>query len=261
MKVGISTACFHGKSEVEQSLLRLYPTGAKNIEIFLECFSEYEPDYVRELDRLCKQFGFAVSAVHPLTTQFEPQIFGPPCRQQREAMDIFQKVLAAAKILGAPLYNLHGPVMIKKSVDSGARVAGPFDAMLRAAGELGITVCWENVSWSSFNRPEFAGELMARLTEDNYGFTLDVKQAVRSGRPWEDYLEAMGGRLKNVHLCDMKGGAACLPGRGELDFKRLARLLRGMGYAGPVTLEVYADNFASDGELADAFHYLEDLFG
>ena len=136
MKVGISTACFHGKSEVEQSLLRLYPTGAKNIEIFLECFSEYEPDYVRELDRLCKQFGFAVSAVHPLTTQFEPQIFGPPCRQQREAMDIFQKVLAAAKILGAPLYNLHGPVMIKKSVDSGAETEGAARAIAKLGGRL-----------------------------------------------------------------------------------------------------------------------------
>jgi sugar phosphate isomerase/epimerase len=58
----------------------------------------------------------------------------------------------------------------------------------------------------------------------------------------EELLSAYGSRLRHVHLHDNKGGAADLHlplGAGSVDLSQAVRSLKGLGYDGTITLEVF----------------------
>ena len=97
-------------------------------------------------------------------------------------------------------------------------------------------------------------------------FTLDVKQAVRSGYAPAAYLDAVGDRLVNVHLCDYAvredGGYVWrMPGQGACDFAALAQALRAHGYAGPAFVEVYSDMYRELDALFESRAYCEAQMG
>ena len=94
--------------------------------------------------------------------------------------------------------------------------------------------------------------------------TLDVKQAAQSGYPMEGYLEEMGDRLCNLHLCDITEQEGMvytsLPGQGNFDFVHLAALLREKNFNGAVTMEVYPDDWEKENELRQSFAFLRAIF-
>ena len=48
VQFGISTACFFGTEYVEDAIEKIGRQGCKTIEVFLNTFSEYEEEYIRE---------------------------------------------------------------------------------------------------------------------------------------------------------------------------------------------------------------------
>jgi sugar phosphate isomerase/epimerase len=58
----------------------------------------------------------------------------------------------------------------------------------------------------------------------------------------DELLAAYGSRLRHVHLHDNKGGSADLHlplGTGSVDVRAAVRALKGLGYDGTITLEVF----------------------
>jgi len=138
------------------------------------------------------------------------------------------------------------------------------DSLLRTTNELvercatfGLQLAWENVFWAGFRHPLFAETL--RREVPGVKFTLDLKQALVVGENPFTYLDAMGDRVVNVHVCDVDAkGQHCLPGRGIFDFKQLGARLRDIGFTGGVMLEVYSDNYSQPQELAATCAWLGD---
>ena len=267
MRLGISTASFFGRLATEQALEQIGGWKAPVAEVFMDTFSEYKADFVRPLRRQADRMGVEVRSVHALCTQFEPQLFSRSDRQREDAERILEDVLCAGEILGAKYYVFHG-VPRRKTMDPTLPLDRGFvqrlNGIAERAGRHGLKLALENVCWCTYAFVGVGAQLEQMGASDNIVYTLDIKQAVLSGYPVQDYIEDMGARLAHVHLCDYRPRgngqyAPCLPGEGELDIPRLLETLRERGYAGDVILEVYENNYKQLEQLHACYQSLQSL--
>ena len=260
MNVGISTASIFNKAMVEDIPAMLSPTGCKEIEVFLNTYSEYRPDFVRMLRHRIDDAGLDVYSVHPMSNQFEAQLFSIHPRQKEDAFSVYRDALQAGSTLGATHYVMHGSPHLggtAKNLEM-ERITPIFRELLDVAAEYGITLCLENVSWCFFHAPAFGAELKKRLGDHRLKFVLDIKQAVRSGEDPFAFVEAVGEDLMNWHLCDYafdEVGKLSLkmPGKGQCDFKALGSAMISKGYTGPAFVEVYSDMYTRLDELKASY--------
>ena len=249
MNIGLSTASYFQKMQIEDAIPDIGAHGVRICEVFLNTYSEYEPAFVEMLAQKLYAANLQAFSVHPMSMQFEPQLFSIHPRQRGDALALFDRVLAAGKRLGAGYYVMHGPARLfggVKNIEL-SRIAPILIDLAARAKEFGLQLTLENVSWCVFNEPEFG----ARLQDATGGaikHTLDVKQAVRSGFDPMDFIRAVGEQIVNVHLCDAtklpSGGVHYdMPGFGEYDFVSMFNLLGEKGYRGPAFIEVYSDMY------------------
>jgi inosose dehydratase len=117
-----------------------------------------------------------------------------------------------------------------------------------------VTICLEN-HWDQWlSTPKTVAEALA--VEDALAACLDTGHAIDAGVRPERFVDALGKRIRHVHLKEARfpGPAERLlgrrvrrrlglrpqpvfPGRGSLDIGQLRRSLEGAGYAGAVSLE------------------------
>ncbi len=264
MQVGISTASLFGKYSVEDAPARIAAFGASICEVFLNTFSEYHNEFIKMLFERINKHNLRVYSIHPMGTQFEPQLFSPHLRQREDAFRIFEQVLQAGKVLGASCYVMHGPSTMYGAVRNMEiqRIGPIVQSLCEMAAEYGLILAWENVSWCLFHEPSFGLRLLEATKADDLRFTLDIKQAVRSGYSPLEYVEAIGERLVNLHICDYSNSSGCvqpiLPGRGQCDLERLYSALLKKSYKGPAILEVYSDLYKNEDELFESFTFVRD---
>ena len=263
MNVGISTASIFNKAMVEDIPAMLSPMGCRTIEVFLNTFSEYRPEFVRLLRQRIDDAGLAVYSVHPMSSQFESQLFSIHPRQKSDALSVYREALNAGRILGASHYVMHGSPHLGGTARNLEldRLVPIFRELLDVAAEYGITLCLENVSWCFFHAPAFGAELKARLGDRRLKFVLDIKQAVRSGEDPFAFVEAVGEDLENWHLCDYAFDDAGklslkMPGQGQCDFGALGAAMVDKGYRGPAFIEVYSDMYRDLEELKSSFAFM-----
>ena len=261
MRIGLSTASFYNLYMIEDLPAVLQDWGVTYAEYFLNSFSEYEPEFVSMLARRTRRAGITVTSVHPMSSMFESQLVSAHPRQSGDAFRIYESVLAAGKMLGTHRYCMHGAAHLSgaaKNLELN-RIAPIFDRLTSLAASYGIQLTLENVSWCLFREPQFAVRLLDEMQNKDLRFTLDVKQAVRSGTDPFDYVDAIGERIDAVHCCDcrMENGRMqyLLPPYGGFDFVGLIKKLRDeKGFDGDVLVEVYSDTYRNVTELRDAYH-------
>ncbi len=266
MKVGISTASIFNKAMVEDIPAMLSPMGCREVEVFLNTFSEYRPTFVRLLRQRIDDSGLDVYSIHPMSNQFEAQLFSIHPRQKADAFSVYRKALNAGRILGATHYVMHGSPHLggtAKNLEL-ERITPIFRELLDVAAEYGITLCLENVSWCFFHAPSFGASLKERLGDHRLKFVLDIKQAVRSGEDPFAFVEAVGEDLENWHLCDYAFDATGklslkMPGKGQCDFAALGKAMVDKGYTGPAFVEVYSDMYSDLGELKASFDSMRSI--
>ena len=89
------------------------------------------------------------------------------------------------------------------------------------------------------------------------GFVLDLKQAHQVGCDPFAMIDAMGPRLRHLHMLDWTASRELvLPGEGIMDFSRLFRRLAQMGYTGAAILEPYAIQGRDPQRLRRSLDYL-----
>ncbi len=257
MEVGASTACLFTKAYNEDAIKIYNEYGISVVEVFLATFSEYEKDFVDELKR--RQGNLKVHSVHTLNQQFEPELFSKSPRARADAEVIFDKICYAMGALGADYYTFHGPARLKRLPYNinyevmGARLDELNQRIVEKAGHGELV--YENVHWSYYNSPEFFDGIK-KFSEVKT--CLDIKQAMQSHISCYDYIDSMGDRLKNVHLCDYdENGRLKLCGNGIFDFVTLFKYLDDKGYDGPLMLEVYPESFSDMSELMRSLEYVQ----
>lgn len=262
MALGISTASFFSKMYNEQAVQWIGEQGIPCCEVFLETYSEYELSFAKMLRNIADIYDLRISTVHAMSQQYEAQLFSQSLRQRKDAFEIFKKIVLAGQTMRATHYVMHGPSMNlgnKITLEHATYLAKLTAEYADYLADYGLMLCWENVSWCAFNRPEFATWISEVCRSDNLYFTFDVKQAIRSGYDPFVYLEHMGQRLANVHLCDYQLGATgevkrlALPSCGDFDFHRLSSYLKDIHYQGDCVLEVYSNLYGNLEDLLSCY--------
>lgn len=252
MEVGISTASYFSKLQIEDAVLDIGAHHVPLCEMFLNSFSEYEPEFVEMLAGRMKRAGLKAFSIHPMSMQYEPQLFSLHPRQRGDAWKLFEQVLKDGQTLGVSHYVMHGPARLFDGVKniSLTRIAPILVELADMARGYGIQLTLENVSWCIFNQPDFGARLLDEIGTETLRFTLDVKQAIRSGYDPVDYIKTVGDYIVNVHLCDatrLPNGTTRydMPGFGEYNFEKMFESLAAHRYGGPSFIEVYSDMYDS----------------
>jgi sugar phosphate isomerase/epimerase len=112
-------------------------------------------------------------------------------------------------------------------------------------------------------------DLFDRIESDNVGAVFDATHQQVIGYTPEEYLDLLGDRICHVHLRDAAGRDTgdfrqkleLTPGKGEVDFRRIARALDTFGYHGEVTLELEYQGWRLEGidpEVDAGIAYLQE---
>lgn len=256
MNIGISTAALFPEKHTEQAAKIIKDLGAEVTEVFFSTFYEYRPEFSKALAPEIK--GLKVNSVHTLPLNFESNFFDTTRRVRGDGFYWLDQVARSAKLLECENYTFHGFVRAGGGVDD-TRFIGERIAEVHAfARGYGVNLCIENTARYAFNRPDFFKEIKA-YCPDLYG-VFDLKQARRSGYPYQMYIAAMQGAIAYVHLSDIDAnGKMCLPGKGIYDFEEIFRRLKGAGFDGNVLIEAYRGDYGDFSELGASLDYLKEI--
>ncbi len=251
MNIGISTASLYPQL-LEDSLQMLGENGIKKTEIFLNTFSEMQPEFIEKLCAIRDYYGMRIVALHPFTSGYEPfLLFQGYRRREQDGIDLYKRYFNIAAHLGASVFVLHGD----KSEGLGLSLyeyCERFRRLSALAATEGVMLTQENVNRFCAADPDYIRRMIEHLG-NTARFTFDVKQAVRSGYGvWEVY-DAMRGHIAHMHLSDNTFANDCmLPCDGDFPFEKLFRIALADGYDGDAMIEVYANSYKSTDRLFDA---------
>lgn len=255
MQTGISTASLFGRRQTEDALKYIKDSGAACAEVFLSTFYEYRPEFSKKIAPLAQ--GLQISSLHSLPTDFEPHLFNPSARVRGDGFYWLDQVLRSAQLLGCKNYVMHGFVRAAVQGENEDAVADCLQSVCEFCNRYGVNLCLENVSWSTCCKPGVFGRLKARLPSLSGVF--DIKQARRSGYPWQAYLADMQGAISIAHLSDIdEDGKICLPGKGITDFGEVFSRLKDAGFDGTALIEVYGGNYGDEGELSHSLEFINE---
>ena len=259
METGISTACLY-PMETERALDLLLGLGFRRFEVFLNCESELQRPFLRELKARAHEYGAVFTSVHPFTSAMEPSLlFGNYPRRTAEAFAFYRRNCEAAAYLGGKYVVIHGQPLGHGAL-SDREYWERFGQLTHFTRDTGARPAQENVRNLRASDPAFLRGMREYLGED-CAFVLDVKQCRMMNHPVEEVARAMGDRLCHVHLSDCREGRPCLlPGAGAFDLAGFRALLEELHYRGAVITEVYRDNFGGTGELEQARQAAEKAF-
>ena len=254
MEAGISTATLFLRLNNEDALPLFDEWGVRTAEVFLTSFSEYSARFGALL--ATRKGKVHAKSVHVLNTQFEPQLYAEHPRVKEDAFWWLERAMSAAEAFGAERYTFHGIARLKRTFKENLPlVIKRTEEIAKVCARHKIALCYENVEWAFFNRPELFTELK-RGCPSLLG-VLDLKQARISGYDWREYLNVMAGSLSHVHASDITTDSTmCLPGRGVFDFDELFSRLRDAGFSGPVLIENYQRDYSGLDEVKASYEFL-----
>lgn len=244
----MSSACFY-PDETLDAVKKSASLGLKNIEIFINTFSELEEPYLKLIRQVCDENGVKVTSLHPFMSGFEYLMFFSACKKRADdSADFYRRFFHAAAYLGADFTVFHGDSTRAPffGMDNYCEV---LSHVMDVAKSEGVTLIHENVSTARAGAPAFMRELHERFGEGNIKFVFDLKQTARGGVDAHEMLDAMGNDIVHVHINDWKDGECKLPFTGSLDVEGVIRRLEKNGYAGKYIIEVYRHNFESADEI------------
>lgn len=259
MEVGLSSAIFYPTVNTEDTIKIISDIGFGTGEIFLNSLSEYEEDFLSILNEKIKYHNFNVNSVHAFGSPFEPYLFDAYSRRRKDMICIFKKVCRATKFLGAKYYTFHGMKFMDFSNLNDSLIIDVYNELAYIAKEEGISLCQENVSWCMSKDLNFLSMLKENLKYP-ISFTLDLKQAYKADVEPEEYIKVMGKDLANFHINDKNKDNICLlPGKGDINYSLIFKLLKDIGYEGEAIIEVYRENFKTYEDLKKAKTYIEKI--
>lgn len=257
MKAGISTATLFPEKHSEEAAQLIKSLGAEVAEIFLSTFYEYRPEFAKALAP--KISGLEVNSLHTMPLNFESNLFNPTRRVRGDGFYWLDQIARSAQLLGCKNYTFHGLARTAVGCRDDLDFFG--ERVVEAHGFLqgyGVNLCIENTATYLYNRPEVFTALR-RYCPDLYG-VFDLKQARRSGYPYQMYIKAMEGAIAYVHISDLtEDGKMALPGKGKCDLFEVLTRLKDAGFDGNILIETYREDFGDVSEIKESLDFLNEL--
>jgi len=242
----IATVCLSGA--LPDKLEAAAAAGFDGVEIFENDLLTFDgtPEEVR---RMCADLGVAITLYQPFR-DFEAM----PEPQRSRNLDRAERKFDTMAALGTDLLLVCSSVH-PAAVDDPARAAADLREMAERATKRGLRVCYEALAWGRHVKTwRQAWHIVDRADHPSLGLCLDSFHTLALG----DDLGSLAATVKPerlffVQLADAPRLAMdvmawgrhhrLFPGQGELPVARFHRDLLQAGYAGPVSLEIFNDEF------------------
>lgn len=245
MKLGIATVSISGN--LEEKIEAISSAGFDGIEIFEQDFlADTRPP--RDVGERVRAAGLEVLLFQPFR-DFE----GLPGDLRRKAFDRAERKFDLMEELGCDL------VLVCSSVHPEAlggidRAADDFGELGERAAKRGLRVGYEALAWGRHvDDHRDAWEVVRRADHPQVGLILDSFHTLGRGIDPDTIRRIPGDRIFFVQLADApridmdllfwSRHFRNMPGEGDLDVPAFMRAVMATGYVGPISLEIFNDQF------------------
>ncbi len=223
--------------------------GFDGVEIFENDLLTFDgtPEDVR---RICADLGLTIDIFQPFR-DFEAM----PEPYRARNMDRAERKFDVMQALGTDLVLVCSSVH-PACIDDPARAAADLREMAERAAKRGLRVGFEALAWGRHtNRWRQAWDIVTRGNHPNLGLIVDSFHTLSLDDDPTGIAAVPGEKIFYVQLADAPKLSMDVlswsrhfrnfPGQGQLDVTSFMKAVRGSGYAGPVSLEIFNDDFRS----------------
>ncbi|WP_439359002.1 bifunctional sugar phosphate isomerase/epimerase/4-hydroxyphenylpyruvate dioxygenase family protein [Bradyrhizobium sp. DASA03007] len=260
-KRSIATVSLSGA--LDEKLRAIAAAGFDAVEIFENDLLSFGAS-PREVARLCKDLNLEICAFQPFRDfegMPEPQRSRNFARAERK-FDLMQE-------LGTDLLLICSNVS-PASLGGIDRAADDFRELGERAAKRGLRVGYEALAWGRHvNDYRDAWEIVRRADHAAIGIILDSFHALAPGFPTRAMASIPGDRIFLVQLADApkleldilswSRHFRSFPGQGDLPVGEFMAAVAATGYAGPLSLEIFNDQFRAGSAAQTAIDGLRSL--
>jgi 4-hydroxyphenylpyruvate dioxygenase len=245
MKRAIATVCMPGS--LADKLSAAAEAGFQGVEIFENDLTYFDgrPEDVREL---AGSLGLEIIALQPFR-DFE----GLPEPLRGKAFDRAKRKLELMRRLGTPLLLVCSSIS-PEAVDDMSRVAADLHELGELACDFGVVIGFEALAWGRhIDDYRQAWEAVRRADHEHVGLVLDSFHILAKRLPVDAIGRIPADRIVLVQTADapaiemdllfLSRHYRCFPGQGDLPVVAMMRKLDEIGYQGPVSHEIFSDDF------------------
>jgi 4-hydroxyphenylpyruvate dioxygenase len=261
MRRAIATVCLSGM--LPEKLQAAAAAGFDGVEIFENDLLQY-PGSATEVRRMAADLGLTIDLFQPFR-DFDaptPKMLARNLERAERKFDLMAE-------LGTTMVLVCSNVQPDALGDT-ALLAEQFAQLAERAGQRGMFVSYEALAWGTqVNRFSQAWEVVRRVNHPHLGLTLDSFHTLAIRDDPAPIAQLPGEKIFFVQLADApwvntdvlshSRHYRCFPGQGELDVTRFTRALVDAGYSGPLSLEVFNDEFRSTSARANAVDAMRSL--
>ena len=245
MKTSIATVCLAG--DLREKLAAIAAAGFDGIEIFEQDFIAFDGG-PREVGAMVRDHGLDITLFQPFR-DFE----GLPDPLRARAFDRIERKFDLMQDLGTDLVLVCSSVH-PESLGGIDRMAADFAELGARAAKRDLRVGFEALAWGKHVQDHRdAWEVVRRADHPNVGLILDSFHTLSRKIDPDTIRNIPGDRIFFVQLADAPQIEMDLlywsrhfrnmPGEGDLDVQGFMRAVAATGYDGPLSLEVFNDQF------------------
>ena len=257
----IATVSLSGS--LDEKLRAIATGGFDTVEIFENDLLSFSGS-PRDVGNLCRDLGLAICAFQPFR-DFE----GMPEPQRARNFTRVERKFDLMQELGTDLLLICSNVS-PASLGGIDRAAADFRALGELAASRSLRVGFEALAWGRHvNDYRDAWEIVRRADHTSIGVILDSFHALAPAFPVTAIESIPANKIFLVQLADApKLGLdvlswsrhfRCFPGQGDLPVSDFMEAVLKTGYAGPLSLEIFNDQFRSGSAVRTAIDGLRSL--
>ena len=245
MKTSIATVCLAG--DLREKLAAIAAAGFDGIEIFEQDFITFDAT-PREVGAMVRDHGLEISLFQPFR-DFE----GLPEPDRARAFDRMERKFDLMAELGTDLVLVCSSVH-PKALGGIDRMADDFSELGQIAAKRDMRVGFEALAWGKhvWDHRD-AWEVVRRADHPNIGLIVDSFHTLGRKLDPDSIRRIPGDKIFFVQLADApliemdllywSRHFRNMPGEGDLDVTGFMRAVAATGYDGPISLEVFNDQF------------------
>ena len=232
---------------LDEKLKTIAAAGFDAVEIFENDFTSFDGS-ARDVARMCGDLGLRIAALQPFR-DFE----GMPEPQRKQAFRRVEMKFDLMGELGTDLLLVCSNVspLALGGID---RAADDFRELGERAAKRGLRVGFEALAWGRYvNDYRDAWEIVRRADHPAIGIILDSFHTLAPGFPVGPIAAIPADRIFLVQLADApqldldvlswSRHFRCFPGQGNLPVGDFMQAVEATGYKGPLSLEIFNDQF------------------
>ena len=261
MRRSIATVSLSGM--LREKLEAIAAARFDGVEIFENDLLQF-PGSPRDVRRLCEDLGLKIDMFQPFRDfdGVSPEQLQRNLARAERKFDVMQE-------LGTDLILVCANIQESASADLDLRAA-QLRLLAEHAARRGMRIGLEALAWGSkVNRFSQVWDIVQRADHPHLGLILDSFHTLAIKDDWRAIKDVPGERIFYVQLADApwvntdplthSRHYRCFPGQGEMDVAGFVGAVLDAGYTGPISLEIFNDEFRAAPARANAADAMRSL--